>query len=96
MESCAGASQECASAYIHKVNRVVWIVQESLSFDNYFGTFPGAGETPPETQMMHNLWETKGNLLLSTGPLSYGSTPNKDATRLREGGRRLRNQGGNA
>jgi len=32
-----------------KIEHVVWIIQENQSFDNYFGTFPGADGIPPET-----------------------------------------------
>ena len=34
---------------IDKINHVVWIIQENRSFDNYFGTFPGADGFPPTT-----------------------------------------------
>jgi phospholipase C len=29
-------------AGIHKIRHVIWIMQENRSFDNYFGTYPGA------------------------------------------------------
>ncbi len=32
-----------------KINHVVWIIQENRSFDNYFGTYPGADGFPPTT-----------------------------------------------
>src|SRR5665213_2209188 len=32
-----------------KIEHVVWIIQENHSFDNYFGTFPGADGVPPST-----------------------------------------------
>ena len=32
-----------------KIEHVVWIIQENHSFDNYFGTFPGADGIPPST-----------------------------------------------
>ncbi len=32
-----------------KIEHVVWIIQENHSFDNYFGTFPGADGLPPFT-----------------------------------------------
>ncbi|MGH9450195.1 MAG: alkaline phosphatase family protein, partial [Terriglobia bacterium] len=32
-----------------KIQHVVWIIQENHSFDNYFGTFPGADGIPPST-----------------------------------------------
>jgi phospholipase C len=34
---------------IDKINHVIWIIQENHSFDNYFGTFPGADGIPPST-----------------------------------------------
>lgn len=34
---------------VHKINHIVWIIQENHSFDNYFGTFPGADVIPPST-----------------------------------------------
>jgi phospholipase C len=34
---------------IDKIDHVVWIMQENHSFDNYFGTYPGADGTPPST-----------------------------------------------
>lgn len=33
----------------NKINHVIWIIQENRSFDNYFGTYPGADGTPPGT-----------------------------------------------
>ena len=36
-------------AGINKINHVIWIIQENRSFDNYFGTFPGADGIPPKT-----------------------------------------------
>jgi phospholipase C len=32
-----------------KIENVIWIIQENHSFDNYFGTFPGADGIPPST-----------------------------------------------
>ena len=40
---CTGA---CARGGIHKIEHVVIIMQENRSFDNYFGTFPGADGIP--------------------------------------------------
>ena len=40
---CTGA---CARGGIHKIKHVVIIMQENRSFDNYFGTFPGADGIP--------------------------------------------------
>ena len=34
---------------MHKINHLIWIIQENHSFDNYFGTFPGADGIPPGT-----------------------------------------------
>jgi len=34
---------------IHKIQHVVMIMQENHSFDNYFGTYPGADGIPPGT-----------------------------------------------
>lgn len=34
---------------ITKVRHIIWIIQENHSFDNYFGTFPGADGFPPST-----------------------------------------------
>ncbi len=41
MASPAGAAQG-----IHKIRHIVIIMQENRSFDNYFGTFPGADGIP--------------------------------------------------
>ncbi len=32
-----------------KIQHVIWIIQENHSFDNYFGTYPGADGFPPGT-----------------------------------------------
>jgi phospholipase C len=34
---------------LEKINHVIWIIQENHSFDNYFGTFPGAEGFRPST-----------------------------------------------
>ena len=34
---------------IKAINHVIWIIQENRSFDNYFGTYPGADGIPPGT-----------------------------------------------
>jgi phospholipase C len=34
---------------IDKIHHVVWIIQENHSYDNYFGTYPGADGFPPST-----------------------------------------------
>ncbi len=36
-------------AGFHKINHLIWIIQENHSFDNYFGTFPGADGIPTGT-----------------------------------------------
>lgn len=48
VESSA-VSMPASSAGIQKINHVIWIIQENHSFDNYFGTFPGADGFPPST-----------------------------------------------
>lgn len=32
-----------------KIEHIVWIIQENHTFDNYFGTYPGADGIPPST-----------------------------------------------
>ena len=45
-----GAARAQASPTgIEKINHVIWIIQENRSFDNYFGTYPGADGLPPGT-----------------------------------------------
>jgi phospholipase C len=34
---------------LDKINHVIWIIQENRTFDNYFGTYPGADGPPPGT-----------------------------------------------
>jgi phospholipase C len=34
-------------AGFEKIHHVIWIIQENRSFDNYFGTYPGADGLPP-------------------------------------------------
>ena len=34
---------------MNKINHVIWIIQENRSFDNYFGTYPGADGIPSGT-----------------------------------------------
>lgn len=47
------ASVPTASAAVErpfsKIQHVIWIIQENHSFDNYFGTYPGADGIPPGT-----------------------------------------------
>jgi phospholipase C len=43
----AAQAKNTAPAGIHKIKHIVWIIQENRSFDNYFGTFPGADGIPP-------------------------------------------------
>jgi phospholipase C len=45
--SAAAAETEPAPEGIHKIQHVVMIMQENHSFDNYFGTYPGARGIPP-------------------------------------------------
>lgn len=42
-------AQQAASSGFNKINHVIWIIQENHSFDNYFGTFPGADGIPQDT-----------------------------------------------
>jgi phospholipase C len=44
---CAAAPAAAHDAGIHKIRHVVVIMQENRSFDEYFGTFPGADGIPP-------------------------------------------------
>jgi phospholipase C len=43
------APRKDAPAGIAKIRHIVWIIQENRTFDNYFGTYPGANGIPPET-----------------------------------------------
>jgi phospholipase C len=43
---CGGANASAATGGIHLIKHVVIIMQENHSFDNYFGTFPGADGIP--------------------------------------------------
>jgi phospholipase C len=40
---------QAAEVFNSKIHHVIWIIQENHSFDNYFGTFPGANGFPPST-----------------------------------------------
>src|SRR5216683_5685430 len=40
------AATTAAAQGIHKIKHVIIIMQENRSFDNYFGTFPGADGIP--------------------------------------------------
>src|SRR5215475_7796582 len=42
----ARARQQVSEPGIHKIKHVIVITQENRSFDNYFGTFPGANGIP--------------------------------------------------
>jgi phospholipase C len=44
--TCAQASARTVPGGIHKIRHVVIIMQENRSFDNYFGTYPGADGIP--------------------------------------------------
>lgn len=43
------APRKGAPAGIEKIHHIIWIIQENRTFDNYFGTYPGADGIPPET-----------------------------------------------
>jgi len=43
----AGDAALLATSGIHKIKHVIVIMQENRSFDNYFGTYPGAKGIPP-------------------------------------------------
>ncbi len=43
------AAQHRADRGLDKITHVIWIIQENHSFDNYFGTFPGADGIPLST-----------------------------------------------
>jgi phospholipase C len=50
--SCTAQGSNTAQATpvgFDKINHVIWIIQENRSFDNYFGTYPGADGLPPAT-----------------------------------------------
>jgi len=49
--SVAQETQQEWSPGIRKIKHVIWIIQENHSFDNYFGTFPGADGIPPDTKL---------------------------------------------
>ncbi|HEY6270845.1 MAG TPA: alkaline phosphatase family protein [Terriglobales bacterium] len=38
-----------AAPGIERINHIIWIIQENHTFDNYFGTFPGADGLPPSS-----------------------------------------------
>jgi phospholipase C len=46
-ENRAGDAALLATSGIHKIKHVIVIMQENRSFDNYFGTYPGAKGIPP-------------------------------------------------
>lgn len=43
------APRKDAPAGIGKIHHIIWIIQENRTFDNYFGTYPGADGFSPET-----------------------------------------------
>jgi phospholipase C len=45
----SAARSPAAPQGMDKIHHVIWIIQENHSFDNYFGTFPGANGIPPYT-----------------------------------------------
>jgi phospholipase C len=42
-----------------KIQHLIFIIQENHSFDNYFGTYPGANGFPPNVSIPINLTDTK-------------------------------------
>ena len=44
-----GRQQPIPPKGMQKIKHVIWIMQENRTFDNYFGTFPGADGIPPGT-----------------------------------------------
>src|SRR6266581_2758183 len=46
LTACGGPSSPQTGGDIHKIKHVVIIMQENRSFDQYFGTFPGADGIP--------------------------------------------------
>ena len=51
----APASAPEATSGIHKIKHVVVIMQENRSFDEYFGTYPGADGLPTKNGSVHDL-----------------------------------------
>jgi hypothetical protein len=49
--SIAGAPNPGPSSPAIPINHFIYIIQENRTFDNYFGTFPGANGIPPGTQL---------------------------------------------
>jgi phospholipase C len=47
--AAAQTASRPAPAGLEKIQHVIWIIQENRSFDNYFGTFPGADGIVPGT-----------------------------------------------
>jgi len=45
----AARGEAAAPSRFSKIQHVIWIMQENHSFDNYFGTYPGADGPPPTT-----------------------------------------------
>jgi len=46
-----------------KIQHLIFIVQENHSFDNYFGTYPGANGPPPNTSLPVSLDDPKLGLV---------------------------------
>ncbi|HEV2423375.1 MAG TPA: alkaline phosphatase family protein [Terriglobia bacterium] len=42
-------SQDRVPAGMQRIQHIIWIIQENRTFDNYFGTYPGADGIPPGT-----------------------------------------------
>ena len=54
LSGCSGAAGLTGSAHatgIHKIKHVVVIMQENRSFDQYFGTYPGADGIPANVEI---------------------------------------------
>ena len=47
-----------SSGQTSKIQHLIFIVQENHSFDNYFGTFPGANGIPPGTSLPYETTDT--------------------------------------
>jgi phospholipase C len=48
-----------SAEYQSAIQHIVFIIQENHSFDNYFGTYPGANGLTPNTSIPVNLTDTK-------------------------------------
>ncbi|HZC54186.1 MAG TPA: alkaline phosphatase family protein [Mycobacterium sp.] len=69
---------------IHKIRHVIIVMQENRSFDNYFGTFPGADGIPrrngvPTVCAPDPARQTCVRPFLDNSDVNYGGPHNKDA-----------------